>query len=157
MELEAVIRSVVEHDGLELVEASLVRLQGRRVLQVTIDRPGVGLDLDTIAQVSDKISRRLDLEGFEPGPYSLDVGSPGLERPLKAPRDFMRRVGERVKVRIAPRGGTAETLVGDIVRADERDVTIATEAGERTVAHWYIAKARTVFEWAGQAKRASSA
>src|SRR5881397_3622396 len=101
MELEAVIRSVVEHDGLELVEASLVRLQGRRVLQVTIDRPGGGLDLDTIAQLSDKISRRLDLEGFEPGPYSLEVGSPGLERPLKDPLDFARRVGEKVKVKTA--------------------------------------------------------
>jgi ribosome maturation factor RimP len=145
MELEAMIRSVVEPDGIELVEVSFGREAGARVLRVTIDREG-GLDLDTIGATSERISRRLDLEGFEPGPYSLEVSSPGLERPLKAPRDFIRRVGQRVKVRIAPPGASAKTY----------EVTIATEAGERTVRYADVVKARTVFEW-GDTKRASNA
>ena len=142
------IKPAVEQGGLELVEVSFGRESGRRVLRVTVDREG-GLDLDAIAAASERISRRLDLEGFEPGPYSLEVSSPGLERPLKAPKDFARRIGEKVKVRVAPPGASAETVLGTIARAGEDDVTIGTDAGERTVAYSDIVKARTVFEWGG--------
>jgi ribosome maturation factor RimP len=134
----------------------LGRESGRRILRVRIERPDGPLDLDTIATASERISRRLDLEGFEPGPYSLEVGSPGLERPLSRPRDFMRRVGAKVKVRVAGTGGGAETITAVIARADDEGVTLATEAGERTVPYSDIVRARTVFEW-GAAERASSA
>jgi ribosome maturation factor RimP len=156
MDLEAVINSVVEHDGLELVEVFFGTEAGSRVLRVTVERPEGGLDLDTIATESERISRRLDLEGFAPGPYSLEVSSPGLERTLRAdrPADFTRRVGTRVKVRVrnAADGGRGETVTGTITRADEHGVTIGGEAGERNVAYGDIAKARTVFDWS-DAKR----
>ena len=155
MDLETTIKPVVEQDGLELVEVFFGREGGQRVLRVTVDREG-GLDLDAIAETSERISRRLDLVGFEPGPYRLEVSSPGLERPLRTPADFARRAGEMVKVRIAPRGAgpaSAETLVGTIVRVESEELTIGTEAGERTVAFADIANARTVFEW-GNEKRA---
>src|SRR5688572_5739141 len=125
MDLESLVRSVVEAAGLELVEVALHRGKGRQVLSVTVDREG-GVDLDTIAQTSERISRRLDLEGFEPGPYTLEVSSPGIERPLKEPRDFWRRVGERVKVRASRPEGT-QTLTGTLVQAGPDDVRISTE------------------------------
>jgi ribosome maturation factor RimP len=156
MDLQAVIGAVVEEDGLELVEVTLGRESGRRILRVMIERPSGPLDLDTIANVSERISRRLDLVGFEPGPYGLEVSSPGLERPLNRPPDFKRRVGVKVKVRIAGSAGGAETITGGISRADDEGVTIGTEAGERTVPYSDIVRARTVFEW-GAAERASSA
>ncbi len=149
MNLEPVIKSVVERDGLELVDVDFGAESGRRVLRVTIERPDGGLDLDTIATESERISRRLDLEGFEPGPYSLEVSSPGLERPLRPdrPEDFVRHVGTRVKVRVARPGQSAETLTGTIAAADEQGVTIAAESGERAVSYRDITKARTVFDW----------
>jgi ribosome maturation factor RimP len=122
MDVEATIKPVVEHDGLELVEVSF-------------------------AGTSERISRRLDLEGFEPGPYTLEVSSPGLERPLRSPRDFARRVGQRVRVRVARPDASPETIDGTIVGATDENVTIGTDAGERTVAHASIVGARTVFEW----------
>src|SRR5919106_3538082 len=87
MELEAVVRPVVEAAGLELVDVTFRREAGRRILRVTVDREG-GVDLGAISLVSERISRRLDVEGFEPGPYSLEVSSPGVERPLRRPADF---------------------------------------------------------------------
>ena len=98
MDAEELVRPVVEAAGLELVDVAFRRDSGRRVLRVTVDRPG-GVDLDTISATSEKVSRRLDLEGFAPGPYALELSSPGLERPLKEPGDFRRRVGVRVKVK----------------------------------------------------------
>ncbi|MGZ5351735.1 MAG: ribosome maturation factor RimP, partial [Actinomycetota bacterium] len=65
------MRPVVEASGLELWEVSFRRLDGRMVLRVSVDRDG-GVDLDTIAETSERLSRRLDLEGFSPDrPYAL--------------------------------------------------------------------------------------
>jgi ribosome maturation factor RimP len=146
MEVEAMVRPVVEAAGLELVEASFVREQGRRILRVVVDRDG-GVDLETIGEVSERVSRRLDLEGFDPGPYELEVSSPGLERQLRSARDFERRVGQKVKVKLtAPVEGT-RILRGTILAADGERVRIAAEAGVHDVAYGDISSARTVFEW----------
>jgi len=148
MDLETLVRPVVEATGLEFVDLTFRREGGRRILRVTIDRQG-GVDLDTIARTSERISRRLDLEGFEPGPYTLEVSSPGVERPLKEPRDFARHVGHKVKVRVSNPGDGPRTLVGTLTAADQDAVTVATDQGERRVALQDIDAARTVFEWGG--------
>ena len=148
MDLDEQLRPVVGAAGLELVEVTMVRENGQRVLRVTVEREG-GVDLDAIATVSGRIGRRLDLEGFAPGPYSLEVSSPGLERPLRTPRDFARRVGERVRVKTAGPDVERRTLEGTILAADERQLKIATDGGEVEVPFEAIASARTVFEWGG--------
>jgi len=150
VEAEALVRPVVESAGLELVDVVLGREGGRRVLRVTVDKEG-GVDLDTIAVTSQKLSRRLDLEGFSPNsPYSLEVSSPGVERPLKAPRDFKRRIGEQVKVKVA--GDELSTNIGRLEEADDEAVVVATEGGPVRIAYADIASARTVFEWGGKKK-----
>ena len=148
MDLEGLVRPAVEAVGLDLVEVSFHREQGRRVLRVFVDREG-GVDLEAISQASERVSRRLDLEGFAPGPYTLEVSSPGVERPLRGPLDFSRRVGEKVKVKTARPVEGARSLTGTIVAAGTSDVRIATEAGERSVSYDDITSARTVFEWGG--------
>jgi ribosome maturation factor RimP len=146
MDVEALVRPVVEAAGLELVEVRFHPGPGRGVLKVTIDREG-GVDLDSVGDASERISRRLDLEGFDPGPYTLEVSSPGLERPLRRPEEFARRVGSKVKVKTARPVEGARVITGTIVEAGPDEVRIATEAGERTVLFQDITSARTVFEW----------
>jgi ribosome maturation factor RimP len=63
MDVEALVRPVVESVGLELWEVTYRKERGRMILRVAVDRDG-GVDLDTIAQTSERLSRRLDLEGF---------------------------------------------------------------------------------------------
>jgi ribosome maturation factor RimP len=149
MDLEGTVRPVVEASGLELVDVGFHREHGRRILRVTVDREG-GVDLEAISRASERVSRRLDLEGFGPGPYTLEVSSPGLERPLRGPRDFARKVGERVKVKTAHPVEGARTLLGTLVAAGDREVRIATESGERAVSYEEITSAQTVFEWGGR-------
>src|SRR5438105_360586 len=146
MDLEGTIRSVVEASGLELVGVEFRQGEGRQLLQVTVDREG-GADLESIARASERISRRLDLEGFEPGPYSLEVSSPGVERPLRDPRDFARRVGEKVKVRTARPVEGSRTLMGRIVEAGPERLRIATDEGEREGPYDDLSSARTVVDW----------
>lgn len=146
MDLETLVRPVVESMGLELVDATFRKEGGRRVLRVTVDRDG-GIDLDTIAQASEKVSRRLDLEDFGAEAYTLEVSSPGLERLLKRPSDFIARVGEKVKVKtFAPVDG-ARSHTGTIAAADDEAVTVDVEGAERTLRYGDISSARTIFEW----------
>jgi ribosome maturation factor RimP len=147
MDIEALVRPVVESSGLELIEAAFHREAGRRVLRVTVDREG-GVDLDAISETSERISRRLDLEDAVPGGrYTLEVSSPGVERHLRAPRDFMRAIGRRVKVRATDPEEGALVLSGTIVSADEDAVTVGTDCGEQRVSYALIRSARTVLDW----------
>jgi ribosome maturation factor RimP len=152
MDLEGTIRSVVEQGaGLELVDVAFHRGSGRSLLRVTIDRQG-GVDLDAIAETSERISRRLDLEGFNPGPYSLEVSSPGIERPLKQPRDFARWVGQRIKVKTSHPVDGGRSLTGTLVAADPEGIRLATEHGEHAVSFDQITSARTVADWDAELK-----
>lgn len=152
MDLEALVAPVVEAAGLELVDVDLRHEGERRVLRVTVDREE-GVDLDAIAEVSERVSRRLDVEDFDPGPYALEVSSPGVERWLRRPSDYARRVGERVKVRTAEPVDGARTHTGTLVAAGDDEVTIATPAGERRVGHEDIVSAQVVVDWAEELKR----
>lgn len=146
MELEELVGPVVEAAGLELWDVSFHGSGRRAVLRVTVDREG-GVDLDTIAEVSERLSRRLDLEDFGPAGYALEVSSPGVERSLRTPRHFALSVGERVKVKtVTPVDGTT-VHEGELVSADAEAVVIATAGGERRVPYAEIRSARTVFEW----------
>lgn len=141
MDAETLVRPVVEGEGLELVDVTFGREAGRRILRLTVDRAG-GVDLDTIAHVTEKVSRRLDLEGFESGPYALEVTTPGLERPLRRPTDFRRALGERVRVKTAD--GVVE---GELLEVDD-DVVLVAEGDDRhRLALADVASARTVVDW----------
>jgi len=157
MDVEGLVRPVVEAAGLELVDTSFTRENGRRLLRVTVDRDSPpGIDLDTIAEVSGRISRRLDLEDFGSGRYDLEVSSPGVERPLKRPRDFERRVGHRVKVRSTEPVEGSRTHTGTLEAADADGIVVRTEAGDRRLRYDEVASARTVLEWgpaAGKVKK----
>ncbi len=146
MDLEGWVRPVVEAAGMDLVDLGFQRGNGVHLLRVTVYREG-GVDLDAIAEVSERISRRLDLEGFEPGRYTLEVSSPGLERPLRRPRDFSRSVGEKVKVKTLRPIDGVRSIRGTLVEATEDAVRITTDEGERQLSYDDIASARTVFEW----------
>lgn len=144
---EELVGPVVEAAGLELWEVSFGAERGRSILRVMVDRDG-GIDLDTISEISERLSRRLDLEGFSGDrPYSLEVSSPGVERPLREPRHFRRSVGRTVKVKtVAPVEGR-RVVEGALVSADAEAITIASGGGELRVPYADVASARTVFEW----------
>lgn len=147
VDAETLVRPVVEAAGLELVELSFGRDGGRRLLRVIVDRDG-GADLDTLSDLSERISRRLDIEGFDPaGPYSLEVSSPGIERRLREPEHFRRVTGQRVKVKtFAPVEGT-RTHEGTLVGADDREITIDALERKIRIAYESVASARTVVDW----------
>jgi ribosome maturation factor RimP len=151
--VEELVRPVVEASGLELWDVSFRKESGRMVLRVLVDRHG-GVDLDTISATSERLSRRLDVEGFsEDRAYELEVSSPGVERRLREPRHFARSVGKRVRVRTAEPVGGSRVHEGALVSADAEAIVIASDGGELRVPYADIVSARTVFVWPGDVTR----
>jgi ribosome maturation factor RimP len=136
--------------GAELFDVELTR----GVLRISIDRadPAAGgVDLDLITAASQRISDALDTEpDLIPGSYSLEVSSPGLERPLRTPEHFRRFVGTTITVKTHP-GVEGERRVEGLLDSAADDGIVI---GGRRLAYDQIERARTVFEWGGQAKGA---
>src|SRR5690348_11749158 len=86
--------------GMEIVDIELQHegSRGGRVLRLYLDTEG-GPNIDDLSRVSRDLSERLDSDDVVPGAYTLEVSSPGINRPLKTPAHFARYVGKRIRVR----------------------------------------------------------
>ncbi|MGO8863515.1 MAG: ribosome maturation factor RimP [Acidimicrobiales bacterium] len=120
-----------------------------------VDREG-GVDLDALGEATRAVSSALDEIDPLPGRYTLTVSSPGLERRLRTPEQFVRAVGEAVTVRV--HGGTADVrrVSGTLESADENGFTLVgpdLPDGSLRIDYGDVERARTVFEWGPQPKR----
>jgi ribosome maturation factor RimP len=141
--VRAVVVPLLDDAGLELYD---LHLDGGR-LEVLVDRAG-GADIDAIATVARAISRALDDADPIAGHYTLEVSSPGLERPLRTPAHYAAAVGTTVKVKTRPGTEGDRRVEGTITHADEHSVTITpTDGTSRTFGYADIERARTTFEW----------
>jgi ribosome maturation factor RimP len=137
--------------GLDLYDVE----QRGATLRITLDTPrgsAEGVTLDTLALASRLLSKQLDQDDPIPSRYTLEVTSPGVERPLRRPGHFQREVGKLVAVRLANVDQEQRRVRGVIVAADDDAVTIESAEGRRVIAYGDIDRAKTVFEWGGQPK-----
>jgi ribosome maturation factor RimP len=117
------------------------------VLRISVDKPG-GIDLDSIALATRIVSRQLDHDDPIPGRYTLEVTSPGIERPLRTPEHFERAVGQIVNLRTHPEVEGDRRARGELLAVAADGITVRLEDGtERTIRFEEIERARTVFEW----------
>ena len=126
------VERLLEREGVDLVDLELKGAPGRQVLRVFVDVEG-GITIDQCVALSRKISDLLDRKDPIPGRYRLEVSSPGVDRPLKQPRDFQRNVGREVKVDVR-RGEETEQVTGKILSAGE-DLVLEVE-GEEVALEW---------------------
>ena len=98
-ELRKLLEPGVSAMGFELVDVEVAGSRHNPTLRVYIDSPA-GVNVDDCARVSRQLSALLDIEDPLPGHYTLEVSSPGLDRPLVKPEDFRRFVGEKIKVKL---------------------------------------------------------
>jgi ribosome maturation factor RimP len=145
------VRSAVEPplsaSGFEVVD---VERQGG-VLRVTVDRPG-GIDMDGVTEATRLVNEILDREDLLGAQSSLEVSSPGVERPLRTPEHFRRFVGTEVAVKLRPGTDGDRRVAGVLEAADDEGVVVAG----RRLAYADIEKARTVFVWPANNKTKTS-
>jgi ribosome maturation factor RimP len=129
--------------GLDLEAVDLSSAGRRRVLRVAIDKDG-GVTMDDIADATREVSRVLDetdLMGAQP--YTLEVSSPGVDRPLTLPRHWRRNVGRLVKATFIE----GDPLVGRITESDDDGAVIDVEGTERRLEYAEVKKAKIQIEF----------
>lgn len=147
----AMARQILDSMGMELVEVEYVRAGRDAVLRLFIDREG-GVTLDDCADVSHELSAVLDVEDVIPCQYTLEVSSPGLDRPLKKPSDYERFTGRLVKVKTYEpmqddAGNRRKTFLGHLEGLVDGVVRVRlTEGQTASIPLDRVAKANLEFE-----------
>lgn len=147
------VAPVVEAESADLYDVE----HNGGVLRVLVDVEG-GIGIDELKRISRAVGRRLDEADPMPGRYTLEVSSPGLERPLRTPTHFRRAVGESIKVKTVPEAEGARRIEGTLLSADDGGFDVATGEYRCRVRYDQVQKARTVFDWGcptGDQRRAS--
>lgn len=129
--------------GLDVEAVELTPAGKRRVLRIAIDKDG-GVTLDDVADATGAINRVLDdSDVLGEQPYTLEVTSRGVDRPLTLPRHWRRNADRLVKVTLAD----GETLTGRIGESDEVSVTLDVDGTVQQVAYADISKALVQIEF----------
>jgi ribosome maturation factor RimP len=146
-EVKDLAEAVTRRRALRLWDVEMGGQPGRAIVRVFVDADD-GVDLDTVAEVSEEISRGLDLRDPIQGRYMLEVSSPGLERNLRRPEHFRVSTGRQVVVKtVSKLVSDSNRLEGTIVAADEREVRLDLGDEQVAVPYEQVKSARTVFEW----------
>lgn len=137
--LTAVLTDLVAAHGLDLDDVTLGGGSGNRMLRVVVDAEG-GVNLDRLAEISREVSATLDTDPtaqkvLGQAPFTLEVTTRGVDRPLTLPRHWHRNQGRLVKVTVSDgSGGKGGALTGRIVGNDDERVVLAVGGRERTIA-----------------------
>ncbi|MCD8231465.1 MAG: ribosome maturation factor RimP [Clostridiales bacterium] len=144
---EAMLLPVTEEFGFELVDVEYVKEGGTWYLRAYIDKEG-GITVNDCEAVSRKFSDLLDEEDFIDDSYVLEVSSPGLGRPLKKEKDYIRSMGKEVEVRTYRAIDRKKEFTGILSAYTNETVTITLEEGkELTFDKKDIALIRLAFDF----------
>lgn len=143
-QLNEFIGGYLEEQGLDLVEL-IYRYEGKNlVLRVLADKPWGGITLDECAALNNQIGRLLDEKDLLPERYTLEVCSPGLDRPLVTRKDFSRCLNKAIKVFLnGPIEGKQE-LEGVINRVEDDTVHLEIQGLIYAIPLLKIRKAKQV-------------
>jgi len=127
--------------GYELVKLEASFATRRKILRIFVDRSDRAVTIDDCVEVTKIISLVLDAEDIIPGPYTLEVSSPGVDRPLTKPKHFKRFIGSTAKIEYQDEEKGKVKLTGEIVGADDSEVTIEVSGEKINVGYGSIIKA----------------
>lgn len=127
--LRQLIQPVVEGLGYEFVGAEFLPQGRHSLLRIYIDKEETGITVDDCERVSRQISSVFDVEDPIAGQYSLEISSPGLDRPLFKIEDFARFIGEEVNLKLAVAQQGRKNFKG-FLRGLENDVIALEVEGE---------------------------
>ena len=144
---EEILQPIVDANGFELVDVEYVKEGSNWYLRAYIDKPG-GITVDDCEMVSRAANDILDEKDFVEDSYVFEVSSPGLGRPLKKEKDYIRSMGKEVEIRTYRAINREKEFYGILSAYDENTVTIKTEdETEMTFEKSDIALIRLAFDF----------
>ena len=144
--VKEIIEPVIKGLGVALEDMELRKMGKRVFLRVIIDKEG-GVVIDDCEQVSREIEAQLDVEDPIPYPYTLEVSSPGLDRPLKTPGDFKKFCGKTVRIVTSAPVENQTFFIGEIIEAGDTEVTLLLSKDKKiNIQYKDIVRARLVYD-----------
>jgi ribosome maturation factor RimP len=132
--------SILLSKGMELVDIEYRRETKGWVLRLYIDKEG-GITLDDCTHISQEVGRNLDVEDFILTPYTLEVSSPGLTRPLKNEKDFVKYRNHLIKVKTIEPIGNQKIFRGKLIEISGKKIEVEEEKGVVQIPLTNVAKA----------------
>jgi len=130
----------------DLVEIAIKREKGRMILRILADRPLGGITLDECALLNQAISQILDEADLIQENFSLEVSSPGLDRPLRTEKDFQRKIERDIRVFVSEPIHQKTEWQGKLIKVTPEEITLAVNSIEVIIPLNKINKAREVIE-----------
>jgi len=124
--VRGIVSPILSSERMELVDIEYRREARGWVLRLYIDQEG-GISLDDCTRISQEVGRILDVEDLMVTPYTLEVSSPGLTRPLKNERDFLRHLHQLIKVKTFEPIGDRWHFKGKLIGFSENRIEMETE------------------------------
>ena len=128
---EALILPMLERMNFELVDVEYVKEGSTYYLRAYIDKEG-GITINDCEAVAREMNELLDREDFIPDSYTFEVSSPGLGRPLKKEKDYVRNMGKKIEIRTYRAIDHCKEFTGILEGYDGDSVTISDEDGKKT-------------------------
>jgi ribosome maturation factor RimP len=151
----SVIEPVLKAMDIDLEAVKIAAAGRRRILRIVVDADG-GVSLDDIAEISREVSARLDARNaMGDAPYTLEVSSPGVDRPLTQPRHWRRAIGRLVLVALTDEDHPSQREPADgpvdhearVIDADQQSVTLEIGGAQRTVSYSQLGPGRVQVEF----------
>jgi len=124
--IEPVIEKALLDIGLELYEMKFVKAGKHSVLRVFIENDE-GITVEDCKRASRAASEILDETDFHSDRYTLEVSSPGIDRPLTTSKDFARVVGKNLRLRVENESGKAGKIIGKLIKFEDDILKIETK------------------------------
>ena len=137
--------SVAEQQAVEVVDVELSGSSRKLLIRIFLDKEK-GVTLDDCSHFSRALSALLDVEDPVPAAYILEVSSPGLDRPLKALKDFQRSIGKLVRIITKSRIEEQNVFTGRLTRVEGENITLSFNDKEIEIPYDQISKARLEIE-----------
>jgi ribosome maturation factor RimP len=126
--VRALTKAPIEAMGYELVDVEFTKEHNGYVLTLYIDKPG-GVGIEDCERVSREIDPLIEERDPIPQAYYLSVSSPGIDRPLKTERDYLRNTGKKVTIKLYAKRDDKKEFTGELVCFANGAVTIACNDG----------------------------
>jgi len=129
--VRSVAQRVTAGRGFELVDVEMGRGRGAHLVRLLVDKPG-GIGIDDLQSVSEEVSAILDVEDPIPSSYTLEVSSPGLDRPLRSEAEYQRFAGRLANVSSYEPVDGRRHWTGRIVSCEDGVLTLSLEKEKTT-------------------------
>ncbi|MDD5729961.1 MAG: ribosome maturation factor RimP [Candidatus Omnitrophica bacterium] len=145
-ELEQIIGDYLKEQGLDLVELIFRYESMGLMLRILADRPQGGITIEECAKLNIRISDILDEKDIIQDRYTLEVSSPGLDRPLRLKKDFLRCLGREVRFFLSEPIAEKIEIAGRIKEVKDESVEVETETGGVEIPFFKITKAKQIIK-----------